>query len=137
MLEIIENLILKFQKKLKIDRTKKYEDKIYKGGQWFSITNELAKYVVSCEKKIKKCFRFSICADEVFLQTVVLNSKFCDTFIDNSLRCIDWNRGRPYTYTIEDYEFLMGSDQLFARKFSEKVDRQIVERICELLKLDD
>ena len=66
ILEICENYFLKIQKKLKIDRTKKYEDKVCKGGQWFSITNELAKYIVSCEKKIKKYFKFSICADEVF-----------------------------------------------------------------------
>ena len=52
ILEICENYFLKIQKKLKIDRTKKYEDKVCKGGQWFSITNELAKYIVSCEKKI-------------------------------------------------------------------------------------
>ena len=31
---------------------------------------------------------------------------------------IDWSRGGPYTFTIEDLDMLLASPAMFARKFS-------------------
>lgn len=131
--EIAESIVLFIQKKLGVNRIKKDGLKLYKGGQWFSITHELAEYVISCEKKIKKNFRFSFCADEIFLQTVVMNSKFMDTLAYNAMRFIDWNRGAPYTFRFNDYNELMSSNMLFARKFSETTDVGIVNEIFDCL----
>ena len=36
----------------------------------------------------------------------------------NAKRHIDWKRGEPYTYRIDDYHELMNCDEFFARKFS-------------------
>ena len=65
-----------------------------------------------------------------------MNSKFSDTFTNDSLRCIDWERGKPYTYRLEDYDLIMESDKLFARKFSEITDSEIVNRIYNDLKFN-
>lgn len=46
---------------------------------------------------------------------------------------IDWTRGNPYIFRSADFEQLMSSDRMFARKFDEKVDFDIVERIFEVL----
>lgn len=51
----------------------------------------------------------------------------------SSMRCIDWERGTPYTYTLDDYKMLMASDKLFARKFDENTDFQICEKIRDHL----
>lgn len=60
-----------------------------KGANWFSITDELARYVLSKEKWIKKVFKDTDCADEIFLQTIVINSKYKDNLFskkfDNSI----------------------------------------------------
>ena len=49
------------------------------------------------------------------------------------MRYIDWTRGNPYIFRSADFEQLMSSDRMFARKFDEKVDFDIVERIFEAL----
>lgn len=47
----------KIQKILKIERNKSLiEEGIYKGSQWFSITNNLVEYILKNEKKLKKYF---------------------------------------------------------------------------------
>jgi len=45
------------------------------------------------------------------------------------LRYIDWDRGSPYTFTIEDFNVLIDSNKLWARKFSELKDEKIVNSI--------
>ena len=133
--------VLKIEKKLKINRIKKSKLEYRKGANWFSITDKLAKYVLTKEKEIQKTFNHTNCADEVFLQTIVYNSKFKDKVYRNfkdehcdSLRHIDWNRGGPYTFRKEDYQELISSNNFFARKFSTKVDQEIIEMIYNKIK---
>ena len=93
-----------------------------KGTQWISITNECCKYILNKEKSILKRFKFTICGDEIFLQTIVYNSPFyekcyniSDEYVSNQ-REIDWKRGNPYNWTLEDKDILLRSDKIFARK---------------------
>ena len=100
---------------------------IQKGANWFSITHALAEYAVSREDWIRQTFHSGFCCDEIFLQTLVMNSDFKDTlspqtFSDDHrpcLRYIDWARGKPYTFGDGDYDELIHTppDYLFARKF--------------------
>lgn len=124
-----------------VDRTRHSNLTYQKGANWFSITHELASYIVSNEKCIKKNFRYTICADEMFVQTLVASSNFvekvisdnyCDNY-ENICYCIDWNRGSPYTFREDDFEYLSNSDQLFARKFSWEKDHIIIEKIYEFV----
>ena len=89
----------------------------------------MAKYILQQYKSMKKFFRFSECADEIFLQTIAYSSPYHDNIEDECLRFIDWNRGGPYTFKSEDFDLLVNSYKLFARKFDEKVDNEIIERI--------
>ncbi len=50
-----------------------------KGANWFSITHALAAYVLSQEDWLRERYRSTFCADEIFLQTLVVNSPFRDT----------------------------------------------------------
>ena len=133
MLRKIEKISLKVQKILGVDRLARYPGKMYKGTNWFSITHEMAQYVISQRKHIVKWFRFTLCADELFLHTVAMQSPMRDTIIDDSLREIDWKRGQPYTYRKEDEKMLSDSPKLFARKFSTDVDNEIIKRMVERL----
>lgn len=65
----------------------------------------------------------------MFLHTVVQNSPYKENIVNNSLRFIDWERGKPYTFTIEDYDMLIHSPDLFARKFDENIDSDIIDLI--------
>lgn len=44
-------------------------------------------------------------------------------------RPIDWERGRPYVFRMADYDEIMQSAAMFARKFSMQTDSEIVKAI--------
>lgn len=140
LLRKCQNFLLKIQRMFLIKRNKNYN--FYKGSNWFSITNEFAKYVIDNEKEIEKRYKYTFCADEIFLQSLIMNSKFKDNIYkflnekktEAAMRYIDWERGAPYTFKEEDYNLLINSEMLFARKFSEKVDREIIEMIYNYIK---
>lgn len=143
--EIVRRKICKIQEKLRIDRTKRYSEVNFsKGSQWFSITHELALYVVQKRRWIKKVFSCSSCGDEMFLQTVVRNSNFSNRMCNHvtmpqipPIRYIDWKRGNPYTFRMEDYQELKSSSALFARKFDEAMDPGIIEKIYQEIKAEN
>lgn len=134
LLEKIEKGLLVTQKILKINRIKNSNLVFKKGANWFSITNDLAKYVVGCESQIRKMYSKSYCADEIFLQTLVFNSKYKDALYYSdkeeqyfNMRLVDWNRGNPYVYKEEDLQELKQSECLFARKFDEEKSKELME----------
>lgn len=134
----LHRLSLKIEKKLKINRTKGKD--YWYGANWFSITDDLARYVVSLEKSIKKEFKTTFCADELFLQTIVYRSDFhknlykkADDDYEQIKRCIDWKRGKPYVYRLADYDELMNSKQFFARKLNKKDSTDLINKIYKKL----
>ena len=54
-------------------------------------------------------------------------------FVHYDLRLIDWSRSpngnNPHTFTSDDWDMLIGSEKLFARKFSVDIDKDIVDRL--------
>ena len=138
---VIEKMSLVIQNILKINRCKKNKIKLKKGGNWFSITSNATKYVLENKKWIQKQFKNTKCCDEVFLQSLIYNSKFKNNLFydpyekrNTSLRYIDWKRGNPYTFRITDFNDLISSHYMFARKFDENVDNEIILKIHDYLK---
>lgn len=136
----LDQICLQVQKFLRINRLRRHNTTFQKGSQWFSITHEFARYCVEHASQIRPYFRYSKCGDELFFQTLLLNSPFLkrravQTYNDNhaTMRLIDWDRGNgssPYVFRLEDYDEIMGSGMLFARKFDEQVDAEIIDRIA-------
>lgn len=122
---------------LKINRIKNVA--VQRGSQWFSITGDFAKHLLSQEGFVLKQFRHTFIPDEFFVQTVFINSDFRDNLyhkeFDNSnfgcLRYADWHRGSPYTFCIDDYDELDKCGCLFARKFSTQKDKAICDKMYE------
>ena len=138
LLRLLNYGIVKVQQLIRINRTK---EELYYGSALFSITHDFAIYVLENESYISMRFNMTLAADEVFLQTLLMNSDFKDRvfhFEESGANCylIDWDRhngNSPYTYVVEDYDKLKMSETrfLFARKFDEKTDYKIIERICQ------
>lgn len=131
--ERAERISLGLQRKLRVDRLERQEQAVYKGPNWFSITHSMAAYVLQSRRKIYKVFRFSLCADELFLQTTAMHSPYQENIVKDALREIDWSRGAPYIFRGKDFYELINSRKLFARKFDEAVDFNIVLRIRKML----
>ena len=136
LLKGIDRLLEYIQKAVGINRIKNINWKIIDGWQWFSITEEFCNYLLENEVLIKKIFSRTISCDELVLQTLAYNSEFYNTLNDTmdlkngSMRYIDWQRGKPYVWGKEeqDYEMLMNSPYMFARKFDES-HMDIVDKI--------
>lgn len=115
------------------------------GSQWMSITHGFASYIVESAPWVDKVFRHSCICDEIFIPTVLRRSPYRDNLYlseaseDHAITCgnmrlIDWSRGEsirhPWTYTSADFDFLASSPALWARKFDERVDRDIIDRVA-------
>lgn len=109
-----------------------------KGPNWVSVSHDFVGYLLSKEAECLRIFRHSVCPDEIFIHTVLHNSSFSDRLYNvedeykGCMRLIDWKRGNPYVFTKNDFDELMSSDRLFARKFDEK-DLVIVNMIYDRL----
>lgn len=130
------------QRLIGINRLKHFDGIIYNGWDWASITGQFAEYLVQQEDMVTGMFRKTLCPSELWIHTLAMNSEFKDTFYDmtdlrrGSMRFIDWKRGKPYTWgqDPDDFRTLMESPYLFARKFDERVNMEIVEKIYRSLK---
>ena len=135
--KVLDRLFVQVQRLLHLER--KYDEIFTMGPQWFSITEDLVKYVLDDEEKVMDFCSHSTCSDEVFLPTLVRNSSFKDRIYNEEqyascLREIDFKRGNPWTWRNDDYEHLIHSDRMFARKFSSAIDKTIIDRIYDYLK---
>lgn len=130
---------VRVQKLLGLKKEKKYFPKVQKGFQWFSITEDFAKYILSMEREIEEDFGYTYIPDETVIPTVLLNSPFLKDQAapekynspEQIMRFIDWNRGGPYTFTIEDLDLLKNSGCMFARKFSSAKDSEIIDALTK------
>ncbi|SDL39852.1 beta-1,6-N-acetylglucosaminyltransferase [Pedobacter antarcticus] len=103
----------------------------YKAANWLSLTENSIQYVLDKKKDVLKKYKYTLCGDEFFVSSVLENSELRSNimYYNNLLKC-DFDGANPKSYTMSDYEDLMGSGCLFARKFSDD-DLILVNRIVE------
>lgn len=138
-----ENIYVFFQKLFHIDKQKKNPHTLCFGGTWWSVTDDLVNYVLENWDLLLDLYKHTFAPDETYLATLVYNSSFreklfYDKMDDNYIACmrnIDWKRGQPYTWHSKDYEELMNSGFLFARKFDPAADQEIIEKIYQAILL--
>lgn len=138
---LLEKISITFQRLVGTNRLKTFANTIYCGSNWVSITNNFVHYLLSKESSIRELFQKSSCADELFVQTTLMNSPFKDNLYrpcysdtyEANMRFIDWKRGNPYVFTSTDFDQLMNSGCLFARKFDWDEDKEICNRIFDTL----
>jgi hypothetical protein len=102
----------------------------YKGSAWFMLTCDFCKWLVSdpITKKIATSVKYTWIPEELFFQVLIMNSPYRDLRAEHYGREIIWPGGTvsPKTLRMEDYERLSASPGLFARKFDELVDREVL-----------
>lgn len=137
------NLPLKIKRTLQIKfnlfkKNEKFNNlpELYKGCNWFTISKGLLKYIIKYlndNKEYEEAFYESLCCDEVFFQTIVMNSKFKSNVYrinenvdDNlmSLRYIDWKSGPEYPKILSenDFEKIKNTECIIGRKFNSELD---------------
>ena len=108
---------------------------VYKGANWFTLSGDCVKYILHYLEQHPDYihqFKHTMCADEHFIQTLVLNSPFKETVINDTLREIQWDGGaNPKTYTTADCDLLLKSSALFARKFDATLDNEVIDWVYQ------
>lgn len=130
---VLERFFINLQKKIDIRR------KLYCGANWYSITHNLATEFIKNKKKMFRIVNRTISSDEYILQTFYRRFAKGDYQLykttknpydyESVARLIDWRRGSPYVWRKEDFNELINSGRMFARKFDEKIDNEIIQMI--------
>jgi hypothetical protein len=109
--------------------------KPYGGGGYWCLARPVAEDVHDFVRRNPAYVRFFEhvwTPDELFLQTIVLNSPLRDTIVNDNLRYIDWTRTpAPAVLRASDFPKLIESGKLFARKFDASVDEKILDLLDE------
>jgi len=105
----------------------------YIGNQWMILSRKFCEFISHSPEvdRFKEFYRHTLIADEGFFQTVIMNTSYKATIVNDDKRTIDWIpmgaiKLRPRDFTAKDADFLMASQDLFARKFDETVDGDIL-----------
>lgn len=110
-----------------------FEDLTYYGGSnWVILQREALNFLIKFTQdhpKYIKSFKYSRCGDELWLQTIIGNSD-CPSKNEH-FTYLDWSKGPEYprTLRVDDYEAIVNSPYLFARKFDTEVDNEIIQMI--------
>ncbi len=132
----INRSLIKIQKTFKVN--KKFIEKYipYSGSNWFNINMDAAKYIVNNYENVRNYFKYVQFPDEMVIQTMLKNSAFKNSVINDSLRYVDWVTGpeEPRTLTYEDYDKLLNAAEkvIFARKFDTKKDEKILDMLDKI-----
>ncbi len=128
--------LMQIQRKIGVDRFSKHRMDCKKGMAYWSITENLAKYLIGNRSLIKRMMRHTICGDEVFVQTLAYNSPFRDKIRNNNLRYARWGTGknscRGQALTTEDIPGMLKTDALFARKLDGNDGSELIRFIQEV-----
>jgi len=107
-------------------------------SSWWTLHATCAKYLVDFanrEQKLKKFMKYTWGADEFFYATILMNSPFKNSIVNDNLRMIKWEEGsaNPVILKQKDLNSIITSDKLFARKFDINVDHKIFSDINNYL----
>lgn len=118
----IRNAALAFQKFFHIQRNSGLS--IKKGSQWCSLTHSFVQYVLDNRDYVSEIFHDTFCPDEMYIQTLCFNSDYYHRVYDTksefngNKRYIKWVDGELCRLEESDLNDMLGSDRMFARKFS-------------------
>lgn len=103
----------------RLQKNNKIRD-IGKGPNWFSITDDLVRYVLSNTSEIEDTYKYCRAPDEVFLQTLILNSEYqakLSNPSEGNVRYVLWKGGNsPVNLGPDNLPDIRQSGKLFARK---------------------
>lgn len=113
------------------------------GSFWWSLTGDCVEHVLDTVDRnpaLERYFRHTFLADETFYQTIVGSSPFADALDQDFRRYVDWtnpNPTPPRVLEMEDYDKVVASTALFARKMDPVRSAEVLDRIDrELLDVD-
>lgn len=119
LVQKIWHISLKIQKIFRLNRNSLNVTK--KANNWVSLTSRAVKYILSKEVFVLDRFSFTFCADEFFIPFLLDDN--VEGFILKNEPNLLYNDfvdvSNPRVLTDHDFDFLVNSNYMFARKFSD------------------
>ncbi|CAG2159896.1 unnamed protein product, partial [Oppiella nova] len=126
------------------------------GSDWVVLSREFCHYITYEDNELlrglKQVFKYTLLPAESFFHTVLQNSEFCDTIVDNNLRLTNWRRKQgckcqykhivdwcgcsPNDFKTNDWPRLLSTQSkplFFGRKFEAIVNQNIINRLEEII----
>ena len=135
------------------ERLEKYRFTLYCGSAWWILPHGVMEFIVEQRKKNKgliKELKRTRTPEETFFQIMTMNSPYAQYVIaggeiygDEIQKCMTYAnfitptkgfRGHPHDITVEDFDRIIEKKALFARKFNEDTDKQVLDMIDERIK---
>lgn len=103
----------------------------YGGGAYWCLARPLVAFIYHFARENPAFVRFFehvFIPDEIFFQTIIMNSQHRGSVMNDNLRYLDWSRDpAPAILTCDDLPALRESPKLFARKFDERIDSEVLD----------
>jgi len=95
----------------------------YGGAQWWCLHKECVQYIdgfVKTQKSFVRFFTTVRIPDEIFFQTILMNSPLANKIVNRKLTYVDWNASPgPKILDLMDMDKLVQSGAFFGRKFDQ------------------
>ncbi|KAF9419020.1 hypothetical protein HW555_004347 [Spodoptera exigua] len=130
------------------------------GSDWIALSPEFVSYVVGKQDQLLSgldvIFQHTLLPAESFFHTVLRNSHFCDSYVDNNLHVTNWKRKlgckcqykhvvdwcgcSPNDFRTEDWPRIQNTQDrqlFFARKFEPIINQEIINRVEQYIGIKD
>jgi hypothetical protein len=111
----------------------------YFGSSYWYLHRSCLKYIyeyVSRHPEYVRFFHHVLIPDEIFFQSLLMNSELAPSVTTRTLTFVDWRPPWPGILTIDDLPRLQQSDCLMARKFDTAPDSKILAELDSLHQAD-
>jgi len=109
--------------------------RLFGGTSYWCLSSESVEYIhrfITRNPKFVNFFKYVDIPDELFFQTILMNSALSASIVNDDLRYIEWrdlSSGSPAVLGRQDFDKIAASSKLFARKFDMGVDSEILDLI--------
>lgn len=130
------------------------------GSDWLALSPQLVQYVVRNDDELLNgldiIFQHTLLPAESYFHTVLRNSRFCNTYVDNNLHVTNWKRKlgckcqykhvvdwcgcSPNDFKPEDWPRIQNTQDrqlFFARKFEPIINQEILNRVEQYIGFKD
>lgn len=121
-------------------RPSPYNVDYFFGSSWWCLNEKMILWI---EKYLRDhptyqaFFEKSLCADECFFQTLVMNSPY-SLSVRPFLHFVKFENGEssPILLTMNSFSDMQESGKLIARKFDINVDAEVIRKLCCIIKMN-
>jgi hypothetical protein len=111
---------------------------LYGGSSWWALSRECITELlarIEREPSIVRFFQTVLCPDEMFFQTLVMNSRFRGRVLSQNFRYIQWpahGSRNPKVLDEADFERIRASNAHFCRKLDSRQSAGLLHRLMQL-----